>query len=55
MCAKCTHEGECLKGTNKKCDCFMDDNNYYDDKKDYEEDCKKEEEKDCNCSKKQQY
>ena len=45
MCAKCTHEGDCLKGVNKKCDCFIDD------KKDNEEDCKKEEEKDCNCDK----
>ncbi len=24
VCAKCTHEGDCLKGKNKKCDYFID-------------------------------
>ena len=25
VCAKCNHEGECLKGEKSKCDCFIED------------------------------
>ena len=31
ICAKCHHEGKCLKGDkNDKCDCFLDDSNKHD-------------------------
>lgn len=39
LCAKCTHEGECLKGINKKCDCFIDVNDNKKPEHDKNDDC----------------
>ena len=53
ICAKCHHEGKCLKGDkNDKCDCYLDnkDDKYEKDEKDYKDckDCKDEkDDKDC--------
>lgn len=55
ICAKCHHEGKCLKGEkNDKCDCFIDKKPECKEKYDYEyekDECKKDEHKKCDCKK----
>ena len=63
ICAKCHHEGKCLKGSKKeKCDCFLGEKNEHCEKecerdcekkceKDCEKECEKHCEKECECKK----
>lgn len=39
LCAKCTHEGKCLKGVHKKCDCFIDNKDCKDEPNKNEDCC----------------
>lgn len=51
VCARCGHEGKCLKGVKMdKCDCFVDDN-----KNNCKEDCKCECKEDHKCDYKEDY
>lgn len=58
ICAKCHHEGKCLKGSKmEKCDCFLGEKNEHCEKeceRDCEKHCEKECEKHCekHCEKK---
>ena len=49
ICAKCHHEGKCLRGEkHEKCDCFLEEKPKYEEKcKDDQKDCEKKFEKDC--------
>ena len=49
LCAKCHHEGKCLKGEkNEKCDCFLNKKHYEDEyDKECEKDYDKKYDKDC--------
>jgi len=49
LCAKCHHEGKCLKGEkNEKCDCFLNKKHYEDEcDKGYDNDYDKEHDKEC--------
>lgn len=52
ICAKCHHEGKCLKGEkHEKCDCFIDDekHDHKEDKCDWDKDDKKHECKEDKC------
>lgn len=47
ICAKCHHEGKCLKGSKiEKCDCFLGEK-----KEHCEKECEKKCEKECECKK----
>ena len=44
ICAKCHHEGKCLKGEKcEKCDCFIDEDKEHCKKCDKKDECLKEE------------
>lgn len=57
ICAKCHHEGKCLKGEkHEKCDCFLEERPHHDDckdkckdecKDDYKHECKDEYKHEC--------